>query len=92
MEIQMKVKLVSYTSDAKNLLIFTKNTRLFDSEDSYGDVSSWPEKKKQDELDYMLKTIKSSWEFIDYTFFGFSDIAEFNFHFKNYTAFRKFFL
>ena len=53
----MKVKLVSYTSDAKNLLIFTKNTRLFDSEDSYGDVASWTEKKKQDELDYMLKTI-----------------------------------
>lgn len=64
----MKVKLVAYTSDAKNLLIFTKNTRLFDSEDSYGDVASWPEKKKQEELDYMLKTIKSSWEFIDYTF------------------------
>ena len=63
-----KVRLVNYTSDAKNLLIFTKNTRLFDSEDSYKEVSAWPEEKKQAELDYMLKTIKSSWEFIDYTF------------------------
>jgi flavin-dependent thymidylate synthase len=63
-----KVKLVNYTSDAKNLLIFTKNTRLFDHEDSYKEVVDWPEEKKQAELDYMLKTIKSSWEFIDYTF------------------------
>ena len=64
----MKVKLVAYTPDAKNLLIFTKNTRLFDHEDSYKEVVDWPEEKKQAELDYMLKTIKSSWEFIDYTF------------------------
>jgi len=63
-----KVKLVNYTSDAKNLLIFTKNTRLFDHDDSYNEVAKWPEEKKQEELDYMLKTIKSSWEFIDYTF------------------------
>lgn len=64
----MKVQLVNYTDDAVNLLIFTKNTRLMNDEDAYTKVSEWPEQKKQEELDYMLKTIRSSWEFIDYTF------------------------
>ena len=31
----MKVKLISWTRDAKNLLMFTKNTRLMDDEDAY---------------------------------------------------------
>ena len=64
----MKVELISYTDDAVNLLLFTKNTRLMDDDNAYEKVSKWPWDKKQDELDYMLKTIKSSWEFIDYTF------------------------
>lgn len=64
----MKVKLVSYTSDAVNLLLFTKNTRLMDDDDAYGKISKWDQDKKQAELDYMLNTIRSSWEFIDYTF------------------------
>ena len=63
-----KVKLINYTSDAKNLLLFTKNTRLFDHDDSFDEIKNWSDEKKQEELDYMLKTIKSSWEFIDYTF------------------------
>ena len=37
-------------------------------EDAYQEIKDWPEEKKQEELDYMLKTIKSSWEFVDYTF------------------------
>jgi|TARA_R110000824_G_scaffold329881_1_gene516645 flavin-dependent thymidylate synthase len=64
----MKVKLVNYTQDAKDLLIFTKNTRLLNVEDAYQEIKDWPEDKKQAELDYMLQTIKSSWEFVDYTF------------------------
>ena len=64
----MKVKLVNYTSDAKNLLLFTKNTRLLNEESAYDAITQWPEQKKQGELDYMLRTIKSSWEFVDYTF------------------------
>ena len=55
-----KVKLISYTSDAKNLLLFTKNTRLFDHDDSFDEIKKWTDEKKQAELDYMLKTIKSS--------------------------------
>ena len=64
----MKVELISFTDDAVNLLLFTKNTRLMDDDDAYSKIAEWPWDKKQDELDYMLKTIKSSWEFIDYTF------------------------
>ena len=64
----MKVKLINATSDAVNLLLFTKNTRLMNDEDAYDKVSKWDEEKKQAELDYMLQTIRSSWEFIDYTF------------------------
>tara|TARA_R100001224_G_C3983503_1_gene136721 strand:+ start:153 stop:728 length:576 start_codon:yes stop_codon:yes gene_type:complete len=37
-------------------------------EDAYDKVSKWDDEKKQAELDYMLQTIRSSWEFIDYTF------------------------
>lgn len=64
----MKVQLVSYTDDAVNLLLFTKNTRLMNDDDAYAQIAEWPQEKKQEELDYMLNTIRSSWEFIDYTF------------------------
>ena len=64
----MKVTLVNYTSDAKDLLLFTKNTRLMNVPNAYDMIKDWEEEKKQEELDYMLKTIKSSWEFIDYVF------------------------
>jgi len=64
----MKVQLVNYTSDAVDLLLFTKNTRLMNDDDAYDKISQWDEDKKKAELDYMLNTIRSSWEFIDYTF------------------------
>jgi len=64
----VKIKLVECTPNAKDLLIFTKNTRLLNVEDAYDEIKDWPEDKKQEELDYMLQTIKSSWEFIDYVF------------------------
>jgi len=60
----MKVELLSYTPDALNLLLRTKNTRLkFDS-----DPAGWSAEQKDEHLKYMLTTIKSSWEFVDYTF------------------------
>lgn len=65
----MKVTLLNYTQDARELLLLTKQTRLSKSvEASLQDIREWPEDKKQSELDYMLKTIQSSWEFVDYTF------------------------
>lgn len=66
---KMKVTLLSYTPNARELLLLTKQTRLTKSvQDSLEDIQNWSEERKQSELDYMLKTIQSSWEFVDYTF------------------------
>ena len=60
----MKVELISYTTDALNLLLATKNTRLANE----SDPSTWTVEQKAEHLAYMRDTIKSSWEFINYTF------------------------
>lgn len=60
----MQVTLESYTPDALNLLLRTKNTRLTNDDDP----ADWPEEKRLEHLEYMRDTIKSSWEFVDYTF------------------------
>lgn len=60
----MKVTLLSSTPDALNLLLRTKNTRLSHAEDP----ATWDADKKQEHLAYMLDTIRSSWEFVSYTF------------------------
>lgn len=60
----MRVELIDYTSDALDLLLRTKNTRLKFNDDP----KDWPEEKKKEHLDYMRDTIKSSWEFVSYTF------------------------
>lgn len=61
----MKAKLVSFTPDALNLLLSTKQTRLSATDDP---PEKWTEEKKAEHLAYMLGTIKSSWEFVDYVF------------------------
>lgn len=64
----MKVSLISYTQDAENLLLFTKNTRLTMSPGLMDDIRNWTPEKKLAELEYMANTIPSSWEFVDYVF------------------------
>jgi flavin-dependent thymidylate synthase len=49
-------------------MIFTKQTRLNLSAGLMQEIKGWAAEKKQAELDYMAKTIKSSWEFVDVTF------------------------
>ena len=64
-----KVKLVNYTQDARDLLLYTKFTRLSsDNEDAMDIIKSWSEERKNQELEYMLGTIESSWEFITFVF------------------------
>lgn len=63
----MQVKLINYTQNALETLLYTKNTRL-QAAATIEDVVAWDMEKKLKELDYMLKTIQSSWEFVDYTF------------------------
>ena len=60
----MKVELISFTPDALTLLLKTKGTRLTQQEDP----AAWSEEKRQEHLEYMRDTIKSSWEFLDYVF------------------------
>jgi flavin-dependent thymidylate synthase len=60
----MRVELLSFTPDALNLLLRTKNTRLSHADDP----ATWPEEKKLAHLQYMLGTIKSSWEFVEFVF------------------------
>lgn len=64
----MKVSLISYTPDALELLLFTKQTRLSMDAGLLEEIRAWTEQKEYDELHYMLGTIESSWEFVDYTF------------------------
>lgn len=71
----MKVTLIDYTGahhpdvwHAAHLLIFTKNTRIKMSPDGLKEIESWEYAKKFAELEYMANTIRSSWEFLDYTF------------------------
>lgn len=64
----MKVTLINKTQDAEDLLIFTKSTRLNLSPGLLDAIRAWPPERKVEELDYMAKTIKSSWEFVDVTF------------------------
>lgn len=60
----MKVHLISYTPDALNLLLRTKNTRLTAAQDP----ALMTDDERADHLAYMRDTIKSSWEFVDYVF------------------------
>lgn len=64
----MKVTLLDYTRDAEDLLIFTKSTRLNLSPGLLDAIRAWPPERKLEELKYIANTIKSSWEFVSYTF------------------------
>lgn len=65
--VKPRVEIVSVTPDALELLIYTKSTRLQGKQTIEG-IKTWPMEKKLEELAYMRDTIKSSWEFVDYTF------------------------
>lgn len=65
--VQPQVEIVSVTPDALELLIYTKSTRL-QGRQTLEAIKTWPMEKKLEELAYMRDTIKSSWEFVDYTF------------------------
>lgn len=64
----MKVKLINFTQDAVNLLIYTKQTRLTQGEKTREKIAAMSEEEKMKELSYMADTIPSSWEFVDYVF------------------------
>jgi flavin-dependent thymidylate synthase len=72
----MQVTLIDYTGKgspdparaAANLLVFTKQTRLKLTPNLMSEVENWSDMAIMKELEYMAKTIPSSWEFVTYTF------------------------
>lgn len=64
----MNVELISYTDKAKELLIFSKKTRITMSGKAFEEVCAMSDEEKGKELKYVFGTIGSSWEFVDYTF------------------------
>lgn len=71
----MKVALIDYTGIgsvdqmfAARLLAYTKNTRLEQGMDTRIKFQEMNRDDLMKELDYIAKTIRSSWEFIHYTF------------------------
>ncbi len=61
------VDLIGYTEDALDILVYTKSGRLQPGS-TLDDVKRMSEEEKLDHLGYMLDTIKSSFEFVHYTF------------------------
>lgn len=64
----MKVTIVGHTQDPMELLILSKNTRLTMNEALAYHVHNMTDQEKMEQLDYMVNTIKSSWEFFDISF------------------------
>jgi len=64
----MKVTLINYTNRAKEILIFSKNTRHLDDRVRFEQVIDMPEEQKNREIQYVFGTISSSLEFVNYTF------------------------
>lgn len=64
----MKVTIVGHTHNAAELMIMSKNTRLEMSADLMDNINMMSDDEKKAHLDYMVNTIKSSWEFFDISF------------------------
>ena len=64
----MKVTIVGHTKDPMDLLILSKSTRLNMCANLIFDIEVMTEQEKLEQLDYMVNTIKSSWEFFDISF------------------------
>jgi flavin-dependent thymidylate synthase len=71
----MKVSLIDYTGRgsadryyAARLLAYTKNTRLQQGAATAGAFAEMSDQHLLAELDYIAKTIRSSWEFVAFTF------------------------
>lgn len=64
----MKVTLLNSTSHPVEMLIFAKNTRLQMEPNLLVRYGEMKDSEKLAELDYISKTVKSAWEFVDFTF------------------------
>lgn len=64
----MEVKLINYTQDAEDVLIFSKRTRHMRSPDDFERVKAMTPEERAEEIKYVFSTIGSSLDFVTYTF------------------------
>ena len=64
----MRITLIDYTRNAKEILILSKNTRHLSGDTRFDDIIKMDNDTKNSELEYVFGTISSAWEFVDYTF------------------------
>lgn len=72
----MQVSLIEFTGKgqpdpgryAANVLAYAKSTRLTQGEETRAKIEAMTDDEIREELSYIADTIRSSWEFIDYTF------------------------
>lgn len=64
----MNVQLINYTQRADRVLVFTKETRLGVTAARWEAIQAMDDSQVAETLQYMAKTIPSSWEFVDYIF------------------------
>lgn len=65
--IEPEVKIINFTPGALSILIDSKSSRL-DAGTDLEEIKEWPEKKRLEHLGYMMDTIQSSFELVDYIF------------------------
>jgi len=64
----MKISLITHTPNPLELLVFTKSTRLDMTPDLLTKIAQMSPEAKAAGVNYMAKTIRSSWEFVDIIF------------------------
>lgn len=64
----MRVSLINYTSEARELLILSKSTRLDMHSSLIEDIKNMPEEEKERQINYVFGSTGSSLEFVDYVF------------------------
>ena len=63
----MKVTLINMTTNPREMMILAKQTRLQLSAGQFEKLVNMSEEEKMENLEYVLNTVKTSWEFVDFT-------------------------
>lgn len=63
----MKVTLLNMTRNPAEMMIMAKSTRLQLNANLFEDIQNMSEEEKNKHLEYILNTVKTSWEFVDFT-------------------------
>lgn len=73
--IKPEVSIIDYTGNgqsdkmwAAKKLIFTKKTRLEQTDDTWNEIFSLSDEEVEKELEYICNSVRSSWEFVSFTF------------------------